>query len=652
MPLILFSDAFSVHNVPATAPTPSSQGPVNGILLVEEYGALATAITAALKKFAPHHGVRVARTLAEAEAAAAAMRPELFVLDLDPPPAGDIDFFNKIQSRFPEARVLVVAAGTSPELRAERGTAGAVQFIEKPFDLGEFGAAVQALLGPWAVPPSHSFRGTLRELHVIDIVQLKCLALSSAVVRLETPAGKVGEIHFHYGRISHAWTGELSGVPAFEEIVRWPGGKLSETEMPPDAPETIDRPWAVLLLQAVRKATENETPQTRDQRAASTPPLTEKRGKTILVIDDTEMLLIFTADVLETADKTFHIVTALTGREGLEKTTALRPDLILLDYSLTDTTGAEVCRRLLENEGTARIPVLMMSGHLPELANTAAKYKNVVATLPKPFLSGALINSVEKILATGPLLKEPVAPPAPQPPSNATPPNEKDSQGAAENADLPAPPTPRAAPAPSIPEAPRTASSKTFTLPVAEAAAVKEVSVTFSLEVLSMQLTPDFRTDSFQLTPAEAPVKVHVADGGETGMLVETGFRLGPAQLGSAGQIERIILFPTAPRVQPSGGGTAFTVSAVRAKPGPESRLLELTATKNESMRVQLIAQFELIAVELSPTFEVVAVVLRARNSAVHLGTDPGKAVAPFQIAQVQLDARGRLSELFVRASR
>ena len=49
-----------------------------------------------------------------------------------------------------------------------------------------------------------------------------------------------------------------------------------------------------------------------------------------------------------------------------------------------------------------RIPVLMMSGHLPEMAQTAETCGNVVATLPKPFLSAALIDAVEKILATAP----------------------------------------------------------------------------------------------------------------------------------------------------------------------------------------------------------------------------------------------------------
>ncbi len=188
-------------------PTESSGRSTGGILLVEEYSALQVAITSALSKFAPLHKVRIAHGFAEAEAAAERMRPDLFLLDLDPPPSGEITIFQRLKARHPEARMLVLAPGTSRELRAERGTAGAIQFIEKPFDLDEFGAAVQALLGPWTLPHSLHPRGTLLDLHLIDLVQLKCLALSNGVLRLETDDGRSGAIYFRRGQICHAVTG-------------------------------------------------------------------------------------------------------------------------------------------------------------------------------------------------------------------------------------------------------------------------------------------------------------------------------------------------------------------------------------------------------------------------------------------------------------
>src|SRR5207302_6609515 len=86
------------------------------------------------------------------------------------------------------------------------------------------------------------------------------------------------------------------------------------------------------------------------------------------------------------------------------------PDLVLVDYSLPDLRGDQVCDRLLQNEATSRIPVVMMSGHVSEMAATARKYRNVVATIAKPFMSDALVSLVKETLAKGPL---PVAPPEP-----------------------------------------------------------------------------------------------------------------------------------------------------------------------------------------------------------------------------------------------
>ena len=49
--------------------------PQSNILLLEEYDALAVAISLALKKFAPRHAAAVARSLAEAEELASNLDP-------------------------------------------------------------------------------------------------------------------------------------------------------------------------------------------------------------------------------------------------------------------------------------------------------------------------------------------------------------------------------------------------------------------------------------------------------------------------------------------------------------------------------------------------------------------------------------------------
>ncbi len=149
------------------------------------------------------------------------------------------------------------------------------------------------------------------------------------------------------------------------------------------------------------------------------PAMPEKK---IVVIDDTELLLIFVEDILRTARPSLEIATAASGLEGVRRTTELLPDLVLLDYSLPDVAGDEVCRLLLEDARTSHIPVIMMSGHVAEMATTAARFPNVVATIGKPFLSAALIELVDATLAN---LPQVLAAPVQETPSSLPPPTKK-----------------------------------------------------------------------------------------------------------------------------------------------------------------------------------------------------------------------------------
>ena len=83
-----------------------------------------------------------------------------------------------------------------------------------------------------------------------------------------------------------------------------------------------------------------------------------------------------------------------------------------------------------------------------------------------------------------------------------------------------------------------------------------------------------------------------------------------------------------------------------------QERIVELTAGQSEAMQVHLTARFEFLTVELSPTFEIVAVILRARAAEALIGPGGGSTTSPFVIERAELDETGRLCELFVRANR
>jgi DNA-binding response OmpR family regulator len=652
----------------------------HGILLVEEYGALAVAIASALRAFAPLQVVEVAHNFAEAQILAAKMRPELFVLDLDPPPFGVVAFFNRLRRDYPEARALVIATGTSRELCAERGTAAALQFIEKPFDLAEFGAAVQALAGPWSGHASGG-RGTMRDLNLLDIAQVQCLGLGSTIVRLETSAGAAGEIHFQNGQITHAATTTAGGIPALAEMANWYDFEAGEKPLPEEAPRTIDAVWPALLIPLARQVAQQSRLRSLGTEATQRRP-SARTGKKILVVDDTEMLLVFVADVLETANRNFQILTASTGAEGLRLAASERPDLVLLDYSLADITGDKICQALLDDKRTAQIPVLMMSGHLTELARTAGAYSNVVAALPKPFLSGALINAIEKALADGPRTKPTLSSSAPKPspaapetiavPANGSPTLFPNGHGPGGNGSpakqasepvaaaavpeaatfvvTPEPlPPPFSSPLPTAPAASPTTTSPTLSPapskgePTIQLVRQPNLMATFSFDVVTLQFTPYLQTAAARLEPINRFVQLRT----ENRAPFETGFRIAVIEPTTEGGIKSLRLVPTREPIPLPAAANSFAIGKISLE--PTTHHLELKAARERSMRVQLTAAFTLVAVELSPQFEVASLLLRASGREVLLrnrGEDPG---ANFELTEVEVDSAGELRALLVR---
>jgi DNA-binding response OmpR family regulator len=252
--------------VPASLESPAGTAP--SVLLIEEYDALASAITSALKKFAPRHRTRVVESIGDAEAAAREVRPQLFVIDFDPPQANAIEFLQRMSAAHPDARVLAIASGISPELASERYGKNAIQFIEKPFELADFGAAVQALLGPWTETRSGDSRGTLRDLNLQDFIPLQGVSGANAILEIESAGERTGELHFADGQICHAAASGLSGMSALHAMLRWGNTRGKETERELDAPRTIQGPWQHNFREALRAT----KPRAEDRPAPAPPP--------------------------------------------------------------------------------------------------------------------------------------------------------------------------------------------------------------------------------------------------------------------------------------------------------------------------------------------------------------------------------------------
>lgn len=644
--------------MPSSIPSPTGTTPPASVLLLEEYDALAAAIGSALKKFAPGHPVSFARSLAEAEAIAGKTPPALFVVDVDPPSPGLTDFLEQLRSTNPDARVLVIGAAIPKAIADERGSFGALQFIEKPFELADFGAAVQALLGPWREAESGS-RGTLRALALSDLVLLQCAAGTSAILEVKAGRRRYGEIHVLNGQISHAETDKLVGIEALEEILTWSESRLTEGKKRPSSNRTIRGAWETALLEILQRAKTTQTAEAVAEEKRE-PARVAKPTKKIVVIDDTEMLLIFVEDVLATDHPDWQITKASNGASGCKEVERVLPDLVLLDYSLPDFNGDEVCRRLLQEEKTAHVPVLMMSGHVAEMRSAAARFENIVATIEKPFRSTALIDLVQRTLDG--------APPQMAVPSEYT--SEIETRAPApplaEEQAKPPPPLPsvtarpRPAPISSLsPAEPKILRTTSVMAPVSApvVSTSTEAVLGLFLDVLSMQFTPQLQMGTIRAKPSSPTVSLHLPSSMRQALPVETGFQLGRAELDSNGHIATLRLIPTMKPYQPTKTRNAFEIGDVAVVPGEARERVQLTPALAAPMTMQLLAHLDLAGVELSPSFQVSQVVLKWQSSRVRV-TLSSKATAgdpqgaAFEIAVVQLDASGQIAELLLNPIR
>ncbi len=66
-----------------------------------------------------------------------------------------------------------------------------------------------------------------------------------------------------------------------------------------------------------------------------------------------------------------EIISASTGAEAIEMSQYKLPDLVLLDLSLPDIRGEEVCRKLKSDEKTKHIPVIFLTASNPKNAAEA-----------------------------------------------------------------------------------------------------------------------------------------------------------------------------------------------------------------------------------------------------------------------------------------
>ena len=84
----------------------------------------------------------------------------------------------------------------------------------------------------------------------------------------------------------------------------------------------------------------------------------------ILVVDDEVSIRTLLTRIL--GSEGYEVLSAATGREGLEIAFKGRPDLIILDLNLPDLYGEDICKSIRQNSAIESTPVLILTGKSAE----------------------------------------------------------------------------------------------------------------------------------------------------------------------------------------------------------------------------------------------------------------------------------------------
>ena len=126
--------------------------------------------------------------------------------------------------------------------------------------------------------------------------------------------------------------------------------------------------------------------------------------KKILVCDDEPYILMALTDAVEMEG--YECVTAINGKEALQKARETLPDLIMLDIMMPFMDGFEVCRELKADAATRDIPIIMLTAKSQQVDIQKGKDAGADDYITKPFRPSTLRKKFNEVLDARHIIEE------------------------------------------------------------------------------------------------------------------------------------------------------------------------------------------------------------------------------------------------------
>jgi CheY-like chemotaxis protein len=118
--------------------------------------------------------------------------------------------------------------------------------------------------------------------------------------------------------------------------------------------------------------------------------------KTILIVEDSPVQALAVLKLLE--NRGVSILCAANGEAGIEMARQNMPELILLDVEMPGINGLEVCRRLRDDTGTAKIPIILFTTHTDQETIREGMVGGAIDFIPKDgFYEAVLLETLREM---------------------------------------------------------------------------------------------------------------------------------------------------------------------------------------------------------------------------------------------------------------
>jgi hypothetical protein len=205
---------------------------------------------------------RVVRTLSEA--VQALLAEDFDALIIEGEPAVAIEQAANARQHFPSLKIACLLTQRHGAHAAETADKQQITLLSMGRSDGRLRRALAAFVRPLdshsstaseGIDPCHSLIGNLNQFSAAEILQMSCLSQRSGRFTFKSGRGN-SEIYLQQGSVRHALFGSLEGEAAVAEIFRWRQGRFYFEEGIISQEQTVNRPWAHLLIDNLQKLDE------------------------------------------------------------------------------------------------------------------------------------------------------------------------------------------------------------------------------------------------------------------------------------------------------------------------------------------------------------------------------------------------------------